>query len=137
MAEVLRFFGYKIYDFEEHFMLCREYYERIWAGEPAVPIFREMLKDVDAVMDMPSYLYWEQIAEAFPEAKVILVERDETKWADSLIGMFRIIDARSWTSYKFRPFMRIIYWFFSPTLARIRPWCDRVFTLRHTLLSQI
>ena len=67
------------------------------------PFFQEMFKDVDAIMDMPGYLYWEQIAEAFPEAKVILVERDENKWVESLIGMFKIIGDRRWFSF---------YWFF-------------------------
>lgn len=129
MAAVLTSFGYKIYDFEEHFMLCKDQYERIFNGEPAVPIFKEMLKDVDAIMDMPGYLYWEQIAEAFPEAKVILVERDENKWVESLIGMFKIIDDRRWFSQTIAYAMRPLLWFLSPTLIQIRPWCDRVFTL--------
>merc|ERR1712130_639796 len=88
-----------------------------------------MLKDVDAVMDMPSYLYWEQIAEAFPEAQVILVERDEEKWLKSLIGMFEIIDGRRWFNYRVTPVTNLLFWFLSPTLSKCRPWFDRVFSL--------
>merc|ERR1711879_49874 len=51
-------------------------------------IFKEMYEHVAATTDTPSYLFWEQILEVFPDAKVILVERDEDKWAKSLESHF-------------------------------------------------
>lgn len=33
---------------------------------------------------MPTYNFWDVLAEEFPDAKVILIERDEDKWAASL-----------------------------------------------------
>ena len=35
------------------------------------------------VIDCPSYIFWREILEAFPDAKVILVERDPEKWVKS------------------------------------------------------
>jgi len=135
MAAILKSFGYNIYDFEEHFVYHRHYWRRIFDGEAAVPIFKEMYKDVDAIMDMPSYIYWEQVAEAFPEAKVILVERDDEKWVNSLINMFKIIDTRVWFGWRARnnaitgPLLTLLKYSLSNTLGEIRPWFDEVFTL--------
>ena len=35
--------------------------------------YKKILKDVDAVTDFPGCAFWEQILEAFPEAKVIAI----------------------------------------------------------------
>ena len=48
-----------------------------------MPILRKMYKDVDAVTDLPAYLYWEQLLEAFPNAKIIHMERNEVTWERS------------------------------------------------------
>ena len=37
-----------------------------------------------AVCDVPSILYWEQIQEAFPSAKIILTVRDPEDWFRSI-----------------------------------------------------
>ena len=89
LALALRQLGFTCDDLAEH-MDKYQYWNRIYVSDPNDPIaqtpeiFKEMYADVDACTDTPSYLFWEQILEAFPDAKVILIERDEDKWADSL-----------------------------------------------------
>ena len=41
--------------------------------------FRRMFANVDAVTDVPCVFFWEEILEAFPEAKVILGSRQHRK----------------------------------------------------------
>ena len=70
MAEALRHLGLNVHDFMQQYELngnnwikmCKE-------GLPADEI-RKMLDGVDAVTGMPAYAFWEQILEAYPDAKV-------------------------------------------------------------------
>lgn len=93
MADCLRQLGFTVDDLFEHFDK-HVYWKRIYTADPNDPIaqtpeiFKEMYADVDATTDTPSYLFWEQMLEAFPDAKVILVERDEDKWWKSLESHF-------------------------------------------------
>ena len=45
--------------------------------------WEKMLAGYTAVTDMPAVCFAEELIDAFPEAKVILVQRDEQKWARS------------------------------------------------------
>jgi hypothetical protein len=42
--------------------------------------FNSLLGHCAAVTDVPSITMWRELIEAYPEAKVVLVERDEDKW---------------------------------------------------------
>jgi len=89
ITAALTHFGYSVDDFPQHIDERTDYWWRIYNADPTDPIaqtpeiFKQMYKDVDVCTDTPAYLYWEQIREAFPEAKVILMERDneEVWWA--------------------------------------------------------
>ncbi|CAK8689020.1 unnamed protein product [Clavelina lepadiformis] len=72
--------GYKVYDMLEHFGYHGEEWEKILVTGGSVEDFRKMYKDVDAVLDVPAFCFWEQIHEAFPDAKIILTMRDEDDW---------------------------------------------------------
>jgi len=43
----------------------------------------------DAVLDLPMCLYYEEMMEAFPEARVVLTLRDPDRWFDSFSSMSR------------------------------------------------
>lgn len=49
--------------------------------------FDKLLGHVGAVTDAPCILFWRELLEAYPEAKVVLVERDEEKWLSSIRGL--------------------------------------------------
>ena len=83
LAAALRFLGFTVFDFDEH----RDFHTDEWFDiyyEGKLPDFTSMYKDVDAVTDIPPAFWFEEIHEAFPDAKVILSLRDsEEVWAKS------------------------------------------------------
>jgi hypothetical protein len=42
-----------------------------------------------ATMDWPTIYFWEQLAAAYPEAKILLTDRDPERWWASHVEMFR------------------------------------------------
>ena len=46
--------------------------------------FDQLLGHVGATTDIPSILFWRELLAAYPEAKVVLVQRDEEKWLASI-----------------------------------------------------
>ena len=49
--------------------------------------FDQLLGHCAAVTDAPCCVFWEELIDAYPEAKVVLVERDEDKWVRSFAGL--------------------------------------------------
>jgi hypothetical protein len=43
----------------------------------------ELLGSCGAVTDMPCAFFWRELCSAYPDGKVVLVQRDEDKWANS------------------------------------------------------
>ena len=70
LAAALRILGYKVYDLEEQHFYIGEDLAKIlkegWTKEDIQRIF----KDVDAVTDIPGCMLWEDLLQAFPDAKV-------------------------------------------------------------------
>ena len=62
--------GYKVYDFVDHFWYHGETWKKIFTSGGTTEDFKWMYDDVDAVVDAPAYLFWEEIHEAYPDAKV-------------------------------------------------------------------
>ena len=85
LAKALRELGFSVYDVEEHV----SFHLQPWCailGEDKEPDFLSMYRDVDAVTDVPANIFYEEILKAFPDAKVILSERDsEDVWLASWI----------------------------------------------------
>jgi Sulfotransferase domain len=42
-----------------------------------------------ATLDWPTGYFWEQLAAAYPDAKIVLTERDPEPWWESHVGMFQ------------------------------------------------
>ncbi|KAF7195196.1 hypothetical protein HII31_03402, partial [Pseudocercospora fuligena] len=49
--------------------------------------FDNVLGHCSAVTDAPCIVFWEELIDAYPEAKIVLVERDEEKWLKSCEGL--------------------------------------------------
>ncbi|EME79156.1 glycoside hydrolase family 43 protein [Pseudocercospora fijiensis CIRAD86] len=49
--------------------------------------FDQVLGHCSAVTDAPCIVFWEELIDAYPEAKILLVERDEEKWVKSCEGL--------------------------------------------------
>jgi len=88
LAAALRILGFTVHDNLEHFHYHLDEYYGAVVGK--MPNFYTMYKNVDAVIAFPVYIYWKELNEAFPNAKVILMERDDVKiWAKSFLSMKR------------------------------------------------
>ncbi|CAK8677541.1 unnamed protein product [Clavelina lepadiformis] len=107
--------GYNVYDFHDHFWHHCDQWTKIYSSSTGGTIedFKEMYESVDAVTDAPPYLFWEEILQAFPDAKVILTTRDEEEWYQSVLGqnkvmkrnyiyqVMQILSPTGWKYYKF------------------------------------
>ena len=62
--------GYEVYDSLEHFEHHRKQWKRILEGKGNIGDFKQMYKNVDAVVDTPVQYFWEEILWTFPDAKV-------------------------------------------------------------------
>ncbi|XP_078350486.1 uncharacterized protein LOC144635256 [Oculina patagonica] len=83
LARALRRLGFTVYDWMEHENIHGDEWLDIYYGGKALD-FASMYKDVDAVTDLPAAFWFQEIYEAFPNAKVILTIRDsEDVWARS------------------------------------------------------
>lgn len=86
MANALRILGYKVYDFPEHFDLHVDEWFAMYRGEKT-PDFVAMYEGVDAVTDLPPAFWYEELLQAFPDARVILTVRDSDEvWMQSLVN---------------------------------------------------
>ncbi|XP_076804509.1 uncharacterized protein LOC143448589 [Clavelina lepadiformis] len=83
MCTALTILGYKTYDFFEHYSYHGNDWNKLLESGGTVDDFRRMYKDVDAVTDAPACYFWEQIHEAFPDAKIVLTIRHEDAWYKS------------------------------------------------------
>ena len=83
LAKALRILGFTVFDFDEHIQFHYEQWYNIYMKGKS-PDFASMYKDVDAVTDIPPAFWFQEIYEAFPDAKVILSLRDnEEVWVQS------------------------------------------------------
>ena len=90
LASALRVLGYKVYDFPEHFEEHADEWLAIYRGEKT-PDFVSMYDGVDGVTDLPAAFWYEEILEAFPDAKVILSVRDNDEvWVQSWVRGLRM-----------------------------------------------
>ena len=58
----------------------------------------EMHKNVDVIIDLPAHLYWKELSEVFPEAKVIFFARSEESWVKSSSDQHELVN-KLWPWY--------------------------------------
>ena len=72
MNAALTELGYNVFDYVDHFWEHGKEWNKILKHGGSEDDFKRMYENVDAVCDVPTFRYWEQIYEAFPDAKVSL-----------------------------------------------------------------
>lgn len=98
LAAALRELGYTVYDAMEHYQYHTNEWEKIYAGGATTQDIYRMYKDVDAVTDVPAMGIWEEISRAFPDAKIILTERENDEvWLKSFMKQMEY--AQNWVPY--------------------------------------
>ena len=90
IAKALQVLGFSVFDFIEHVTIHRDEWVSIYR-HGKIPDFLSMYKDVDAVTDLPAAIWYEEIHQSFPDAKVILSVRDtEEVWLTSWINQIAV-----------------------------------------------
>ena len=111
MKHVLQILGYKVYDFPEFCLKTGKQWGD-WHQEPdehkKTKILQKMYKNVDAVVDMPNYSFWEELMVAFPDAKCIFYERPEDEWMVSFEKQMNSLKDIQFIPDKLQ--MLIMYW---------------------------
>ncbi|KAK3731320.1 hypothetical protein QZH41_001332 [Actinostola sp. cb2023] len=93
VASALTILGYKVHDVNEHFQYHLDEYLQALEGKH-IPNFAAMYADVDAVTDLPACLFWKEIFDAFPDAKVVLMVRDsEEEWLQSQLKTIAVMSS--------------------------------------------
>lgn len=109
----LELLGFSVYDYPEHAYIHYESWKKILNEGGTVEDFKRMYENVDAVCDQPACYFWEEIHQAFPNAKIILMTRDEDEWYKSMYNQIRNYDSDNMSTFLL----------FSPTYNRM----NRVF----------
>lgn len=95
MAEVFRQLDFVVYDFPEWILYCakgwREFIEAE-TKEQKYAILYNMYKDVDVVTDCCHFLYYKELMDVFPEAKLIHWSRPEDSWWKSMKSQMEEFD---------------------------------------------
>jgi len=88
MASALRQLGYTVNDFPEHLHGGLSTYLAFLDGKVPMEALLPLYEDVDAVTDQPTCHLWPILLQLFPDAKVILMERENAdEWVESYVGM--------------------------------------------------
>ena len=87
MAKALRHLGFKVFDWEEQTLDFLDHWLDVFQNGAMLEAKR-VYQDADAFVDFPGYFFVEEILEAFPDCKVILMVREEDSWVQSLSYQF-------------------------------------------------
>ena len=69
-----------------HEVFLNPHHVPVWeaACEGNIPDWRKLLAGYTATLDTPACHYWRELALAYPDARVLLLERDPDAWYDSM-----------------------------------------------------
>ncbi|MBT2212545.1 MULTISPECIES: sulfotransferase family protein [Actinomadura] len=97
-------------------------------ADGAPPDWDTMLAGFQSAVDWPSAAYWRELAEHFPEAKVLLTVRDPERWYESANATIFAANRQAWGDR--RPLLRRI-------LGRLARWRHPDLPLFPTLIRKI
>jgi len=119
MHEAYRILGYNVADAHENVYRHAETWKKVWSGtkEEGRKAMREILGPGNewgytAAVDLPIFCFWEALADEFPEAKVILVIRNDESWAKAMsnhIAVERKQFLEMWFQRCFGPLYRKVF----------------------------
>ena len=70
LTKALRIMDYNVYDFVENCFFLSKEWKEIFKNGGNAELFKKMFKNIDAVCDVPSFPFWREIHNAFPDSKV-------------------------------------------------------------------
>jgi len=92
LHRALRNLGYSnIYD-QEDIVATYDLWDDVLRNKANKETFAEIFDGAEVVMGMPTFCFWEQIFELYPNARVILTVRDEDEWWESVQRAKHLMD---------------------------------------------
>ena len=70
LAAALTQLGYKVYDYLETIQFHCEEWMQVYQGNGSTVDFKTMYENVDVIVDCPGYVFWKELHNVFPNAKV-------------------------------------------------------------------
>lgn len=125
----LEILGHKVCDAQESVYRHYEDWQELWDGKDPGKIYRKMFapnnpNGYTSCCDTPFNVLWESLHDEFPDAKVIMVIRDEDKWVESFRKFFEV-EQRDFAEMKWHRLYGPIYRFFFPhSSAPMRVYMD-------------
>eukprot|EP00929_Paragymnodinium_shiwhaense_P089046 TRINITY_DN49308_c0_g1_i1.p1 TRINITY_DN49308_c0_g1~~TRINITY_DN49308_c0_g1_i1.p1 ORF type:complete len:726 (+),score=142.53 TRINITY_DN49308_c0_g1_i1:126-2303(+) len=84
LHEAFQLLGYKgIYD-RENIAETYKLWDDVLQNRATPGTFREIFRGNQVAMGMPTFIFWDQLLQEFPNARVILTVRDEAEWWHSI-----------------------------------------------------
>ena len=93
MAKALTHLGFKVFDWEEQTLDFLDHWLDVFQNGAALDAKRVYHDNADGFVDFPGYFFIEEILEAFPDCKVILMVREVDSWVQSLSYHFESLYA--------------------------------------------
>ena len=88
ITKALRYLGFTVFDFEEQNLDFFDHWVDVFQNG-VKPDIKRVYQHADAVVDMPGSIIYEEILEVYPDCKVILSEREENSWVNSLVNQYQ------------------------------------------------
>ena len=88
ITKALRYLGFTVFDFEEQNLDFFDHWVDVFQNG-VKPDVKRVYQHADAVVDLPGNFIYEEILEVFPDCKVILSEREEDSWVNSLVNQYQ------------------------------------------------
>lgn len=84
LHRALRNLGHSnIYD-QDEIVSTYELWDQVLRDKATKDTFSTIFRGAEVIMGMPTFCFWEQIVELYPNARVILTVRDEDSWWESV-----------------------------------------------------
>ena len=88
ITKALRYLGFTVFDFEEQNLDFFDHWVDVFQNG-VKPDVKRVYQHADAVVDLPGSFIYEEILEVFPDCKVILSEREEDSWVNSVVNQYQ------------------------------------------------
>ena len=92
ITKALRHLGFTVFDWEEQTFDFLDHWVDVFQNGTK-PDVKRVYENADVCVDVPGFFFFEEILEAFPDCKVILMVREEDSWVRSLSYHFESLYA--------------------------------------------
>lgn len=136
ISKALRFLGFTVFDFEEQNLDFFDHWVDVFQNGTK-PDIKRVYQHAEAIVDVPGTFIYEEILEVFPDCKVILSEREEDSWVNSLVNQLNQLQPRlnklALLSPTARKLVNVLEYYWNAIVGSHNPKCTYVFRKRYRI----